>query len=85
MDLQSRSSMDLGQLNKKITRQRMEKEQITQLEQEVKRLAELLQQKEKHMEQMDSTIMVLSARGANMLSISQVEDVTSHKQYIALQ
>ena len=34
---------------------------------------------------MDSTIEILQARGTNDLSISQIDDITTHRQYITLQ
>ena len=62
----------------------MENEHIDYLEQEVKRLGNVVKQKDKQMEQMDSTIEILQSRGSNTLSLHDIDDITTHKQYIEL-
>ena len=63
----------------------MENDQIDYLENEVKRLGNLVHQKEKQIEQMDSTIGILQSRYTNDLDVSHIVDVTKHREYIAVQ
>lgn len=55
-------------ITKQISRDKMENDQIDFLEKEVKRLENLVQEKDKKIEEMDSTIEILQARYTNEIS-----------------